>query len=67
MIALLSATWSEIHKLSKELMPVKEETREHVSYKTGALYGQSLILGQTGVGISRARAGASYIIHSNPG
>ncbi len=59
---LLSATWGEIHKLSKELIPDKEETREHVSYKTGRLYGESLILAGIGVGISRARAGASYII-----
>ncbi len=62
MIAILSALWDEIEKLTKELHPAEEGRAKDVRYKLGSLYGRRVLLGQTGVGIKRARTGVSYII-----
>ncbi len=62
MIAILSALWDEIEKLTKDLQPAEEVGAADVRYKLGRLYGKQALLGQTGVGIKRARSGVSYVI-----
>ena len=62
MIAVLSATWSEIYKLSREIQAEREGAEGEVSYISGELYGLPAVLAVTGVGIKRARAGASLVV-----
>lgn len=65
MIAVLSAVWDEIEKLSVGMHTLQEGSAGEMSYKIGRIYGNQVLLGSTGVGIRRARAGASYIIQKH--
>jgi len=62
LIALLTATWDEIALLKKNILVSDGGTSGDLDYVLGDLYGQSIVVAETGVGIRRARAGASFII-----
>ena len=62
MIALLSANWDEISKVKRDIKVTSESDRAELDYLIGELYGQSVILAITGVGIKRARTTTSLII-----
>jgi adenosylhomocysteine nucleosidase len=62
LIALLSATWDEVTLLKKDIQVAEEGADGELKYKIGELYGQSVVMAVTGVGIRRARTGASFII-----
>ncbi len=62
MIAIISATWDEIRWIKKEIFRTQEGRWEDVEFIGGKLCGKSLLIGQTGVGIKRARKGTSLII-----
>ena len=62
MIALLSATWDEIPQLKKEIITTSDPDSPGLDCLVGDLYGQSVILAVTGVGIKRARTTTSLII-----
>ncbi len=62
MIALLSANWDEIGQLKKDIKITKEGGNSELQYKIGDLYGCSIIIAVTGVGIKRARTATSFII-----
>ena len=62
MIALLSANWDEISQLKKNIKITTESDHSELDYIIGELYGQSILLAVTGVGIKRARTATSYII-----
>lgn len=62
MIAIISATWDEIRGIKREISRIEEGRWERVEFISGKLYEKSVLLGQTGVGIKRARKGTSFII-----
>lgn len=62
MIALLTATWDEIRHLKQDIIVSEQGSSGELTYVIGELYGQSIITAESGVGIRRARAGASFII-----
>ena len=62
MIALLSATWDEISRLKRDIQVSEEGADGELKYKVGDLYGRSVVIAVTGVGIRRARVGTSFII-----
>jgi len=62
LIALLSATWDEISLLKRDIQVAEEGASGELKYKIGELYGQSVVIAVTGVGIRRARTGTSFII-----
>ena len=62
MIAVLSATWGEIQRLSEDLVTEVKGIEAELQFRSGELYGQAAVLAETGVGIRRARAGTSYIL-----
>jgi len=61
-IALLTATWDEVTLLKKDIQVAEEGASGDLEYKIGELYGQSVVIAMMGVGIRRARTGASLII-----
>lgn len=62
MIAIIAATWDEISLLKTEIKVPEDGTSGGIEYIIGDLYGQPVIVAETGVGIRRARTGASLII-----
>ena len=62
MITLLTATWDEIRLLKKNILVSNRGASGDLEYVLGDLYGQSILAAETGVGIRRARAGASFVI-----
>jgi adenosylhomocysteine nucleosidase len=62
MIAVLSAVWDEVERLSVDMDTLEEGRTGNIHYRIGNLYGKNVLLGSTGVGIKRARTGASFII-----
>lgn len=62
MIALLTATWDEIASLKKNIRVSEKGVSGDLEYVLGDIFGRSIVAGQTGVGIRRARAGASFVI-----
>jgi adenosylhomocysteine nucleosidase len=62
LIAIISATWDEIKGIKKEISKTQEGLWQEMEFASGNLYGKSVVLGQTGVGIKRARRGTSLII-----
>ena len=62
MIALLSANWDEISKLKKDIEIRSESENSELDCLVGELYGKSVVLAVTGVGIKRARTTTSLII-----
>ncbi|MER3448061.1 MAG: hypothetical protein C4291_15095 [Candidatus Dadabacteria bacterium] len=62
MIAIISATWGEIREIRKEISKTQKGFCEGMEFVIGELYGKPLLLGQTGVGIRRARKGTGFII-----
>lgn len=65
MIAILSALPDEIGKLKTRLRVTGDEHTKSVKLNTGNLYGNEVLLGHTGVGIGRARAGTSHVIQKH--
>ncbi len=62
MVAILAATWDEI-KHFKSIIPKTEEGKwEELEYIRGNVHGKPVVIVQTGVGIRKARKGASFII-----
>lgn len=67
MIAIISATWDEIKGIKKKLSGTEEGRWDELGFIIGTLFGKPVIIGQTGVGIKRARKGTSFIIQKfNP-
>jgi nucleoside phosphorylase len=62
LIAIISATWNEIKEVRKELSRTEEGHWEEMEFIKGRLCGKPIILGQTGVGIKRARKGTGFVI-----
>jgi adenosylhomocysteine nucleosidase len=62
MIAVLSAVWDEVEKLGADMDSIEEGKAGDMHYRIGNLYGKNVLLGSTGVGIRRARTGASLVI-----
>lgn len=62
MIALLTATWDEIRHLKQDINVSEQGCSGELTYILGEMSGQSIITAETGVGIRRARAGASFVI-----
>lgn len=62
MIALLTATWDEIRLLKQDINVSEEGSSGELTYVIGELTGKQVIVAETGVGIRRARAGASFVI-----
>ena len=62
MIAILSALPNEIGKLKADFRSSGGEHTKNIQLGTGELYGQEVLLGHTGVGIGRARAGTGQVI-----
>jgi len=61
-VAILSATWDEI-KCLKGVVPKTEEGKwAELEYVIGNIHGKPVVICQTGVGIRKARKGASFII-----
>lgn len=60
MIAIISATWDEIKGIKKKLSGIEEGRWDELGFIIGALFGKPVIIGQTGVGIKRARKALSY-------
>ncbi len=65
MIAILSALSDEIGKLKTDLRMSGGEHTKYLQFNTGELYEKEVLLGHTGVGIGRARAGTSYVIQKH--
>ncbi len=62
MIAILSALPDEIDILARGVRVLEEGGSGETRYKFGDIHGRKVVLGSTGVGIKRARAGASIVI-----
>lgn len=62
MIALLTAKWDEIRLLKQDMQVSETGKNDSLEYALGELYGQSAVIAETGVGIRRARSGASFVI-----
>lgn len=62
MIALLTATWDEITLLNKNIQVSEQGGNADLEFVLGDLFNLPIVAAQTGVGIRRARAGASLII-----
>jgi adenosylhomocysteine nucleosidase len=62
LIALLTATWDEIRLLKRNIQVSEQGRSGELKYLIGELSGRPVIAAQTGVGIRRARTGASLII-----
>lgn len=62
MIALLTATWDEIKLLKTDINVFEEGGSGDLTWVLGELYNKNVIVAETGVGIRRARAGASLVI-----
>jgi hypothetical protein len=62
MIAILSALRDEIDILASGIRVLEEGGSGETHYRIGVIHGRKVVLGTTGVGIKRARAGASTII-----
>jgi len=61
-IALITATWDEIRLLKTDIQVSEDGTSGSFKYVLGDLYGKSAVVAETGVGIRKARTGASFII-----
>ena len=62
MIAILAATWDEIRLIRNEIKVAAQGSKGDLSFLAGDLANKSIVAAETGVGIRRARAGASFII-----
>lgn len=62
MIAILSAVPDETERLSARLRPLDAGASGETRYFIGSFHGMELLIGSTGVGIRRARAGAAFVI-----
>lgn len=62
MIAILSALPNEIGELKADFRSSGGEHTKNIQLSTGEMYGKEVLLGHTGVGIGRARAGTSQVI-----
>lgn len=62
MIALITATWDEIRLLKQGFIIHEQGSSGELNYIIGDLHGTRLVLAEIGVGIRRARSGASLII-----
>ena len=65
MIAILSALPDEIGELKTDFRMSGGEHTKEVRLHLGELYGKEVLLGNTGVGIGRARTGTSYVIQKH--
>ena len=63
MITIISATWGEIgEEIKNEISKAQKGFCEEIEFIIGELCGKSVLIGQTGVGIKRARKGTAFII-----
>jgi adenosylhomocysteine nucleosidase len=62
LLAILSATWNEIKHLEGTIPKTEEGKWEDLEYIIGNIHGKPVVTCQTGVGIRKARKGASFII-----
>lgn len=62
MIALITATWDEIRLLKRDIQVSEDGTSADFEFVLGNLYGKSVIIAESGVGIKKVRTGVSYII-----
>lgn len=62
LIAILSAVPDELRKLKADFRSSGVEHAKNIRLSAGELYGKEVLLGHTGVGIGRARAGTSRVI-----
>lgn len=62
MIAILSALPDETYTLRQRILSPEEGGSGETRYAIGSFHDREVLLGSTGVGIRRARAGAEFII-----
>jgi nucleoside phosphorylase len=68
MIAVLSAVWDEVERIGADIDAIEGGRVGDTRYKKGNLYGKNVLIVSTGVGVRRARTGASFVIQKfNPG
>jgi adenosylhomocysteine nucleosidase len=65
LIAILSAVPNEIGKLKADFRSSGGEHAKNIHLSTGELYGKVVLLGHTGVGIGRSRAGTNQVIQKH--